>query len=42
MGRPVTRSSGIRQRMDIPDTGSIERRHIMDKPVTQAVLRQDT
>jgi hypothetical protein len=28
--------------MDKPDTGSIERRHIMDKPVTQAVLRQDT
>jgi hypothetical protein len=24
------------------DTGSIDRRHKMDKPVTQAVMRQDT
>jgi hypothetical protein len=28
--------------MDKPDRGSIEKRHRMDKPVIQAVLRQDT
>jgi hypothetical protein len=30
------------QNGQIRDTGSIDRRHKMDKPVTQAVLRQDT
>ena len=28
--------------MDQPDRGSIEKKHRMDKPVIQAVLRQDT